>query len=73
MAQCQGTTRKGEQCRREARAGSRFCSIHVDQEVRSRSVPPREDAELEWDRDAVMKAALGFALIGVILLVRFRR
>lgn len=68
MAQCQGKTRKGERCKREARPDSAFCSIHQDQEIR----PPVDDAT-EWDTDAIMKAALGFALVGVILLFRLRR
>lgn len=70
MAQCQGITRKGERCRREARAGSPYCSIHQEQEIHSR---PRAGATEEWDRDAVLKAALGFALVGVILYLGIRR
>ena len=69
MAQCEGRTKKGEQCRRDARDGSSFCSIHQDQEVRARETP-RGD---EWDRDAIMAAALGFALVGVLLLFRVRK
>lgn len=69
MAQCQGTTRKGERCKREAGEGSAFCSIHVDQEVRARTIP----APQEWDRDALMKAAIGFGLVGAILFFRLRR
>ena len=69
MAQCQGKTKKGDQCRRDARDGSSFCSIHQDQEVRAREVPCGE----EWDREAIMAAALGFALVGVLLLFRIRR
>ncbi|HSG50001.1 MAG TPA: hypothetical protein VLA43_19410 [Longimicrobiales bacterium] len=69
MAQCQGRTRKGDQCKRDAREGSTFCSIHQDQEVRA----PSARECVEWDRDAVMKAAVGFALIGAILFFRLRR
>ncbi len=69
MAQCRGITRKGTQCRRDARSGSDFCSIHQDQAVRP--APVREP--IEWDRDALMKAALGFALVGAIILLRYRR
>ncbi len=68
MAQCEGKTKKGERCKRDAGAGSGFCSIHVDQEVRSRKEPTAE-----WDTDSIMKAALGFALVGAIFLFRFRR
>lgn len=69
MAQCQGRTRKGEQCKRDASEGAAFCNIHQDQAVRS----PKAHEAVEWDRDSVMKAALGFALIGAILFFRLRR
>jgi hypothetical protein len=69
MAQCQGTTRKGERCKRDATQGSPFCAIHVDQAVRARSAP----TSMEWDRDAIMKAAIGLAVVGAILFFRIRR
>ena len=69
MAQCRGTTKKGAQCQRDARADSDFCSIHQDQEVRARSTP----GDTEWDRDTVMKAALGFGLLAAIIFFRYRR
>lgn len=68
MAQCEGKTKKGERCKRDTRDGSSFCSIHVDQEIRARKEPSGE-----WDSDAIMKAAIGFALVGAIFLFRFRR
>lgn len=67
MAQCQGKTKKGERCKRDANDGP-FCSIHKDQAIR-----PRKEPSGEWDNDAIMKAAIGFALVGAILLFRFRR
>lgn len=69
MAQCQGTTRKGAQCKRDAADGSAFCSIHQDQAIR----PPGTQEDVEWDRDAMWAAALGFALVGAILFFRIRR
>lgn len=68
MAQCEGKTRKGARCKREAQSGSGFCSIHQDQEIRERTVH-----QTEWDRDAIIKTAVGFALVGAIFLFRFRR
>lgn len=68
MAQCEGQTKRGDRCKREAKADGSFCSIHLDQEVRARTEPTGE-----WDRDAILKAAVGFALVGVIFLIRFRR
>ncbi|MEM7413972.1 MAG: hypothetical protein AAF389_00660 [Gemmatimonadota bacterium] len=67
MARCHGTTKKGEQCKRGAPDDSPFCSIHQDQEVRPRKEPT------DWDTDAIMKAALGFAVVGAIFLIGFRR
>jgi hypothetical protein len=69
VAQCQGRTRKGEQCKRDAGEGSEFCGIHQDQAVRA----PAAREAVEWDKDSVMKAAVGFALIGAILFFRLRR
>jgi hypothetical protein len=68
VAQCEGKTKKGERCRREASDGSSFCSIHQDQEIRERTKPTGE-----WDTDAIMKAAIGFVLIGTLVLLRLRR
>lgn len=69
MTQCDGTTKKGDRCKREQRAGSAYCSIHQDQETRERS--PR--VEQVWDSDSLMKAAVGFGLVAAVLLFRFRR
>ena len=69
MTQCQGTTKKGDRCKREAREASAYCAIHQDQEVRERRMPPGE----EWDTEAIVKAALGLGLVAAIFLFRFRR
>ena len=68
MGQCEGKTKKGHRCKREAGDDASFCSIHQDQEVRARKAPTNE-----WDTDAIMKAALGFAVVGAIFLFRIRR
>jgi hypothetical protein len=69
VSQCQGTTKKGDRCKREAPKGSAFCAIHQDQEVRERKPPPAQ----EWDTEAIVKAAIGFGLVAAIFLFRFRR
>ena len=69
MTQCRGTTLKGDRCKREARPGSSFCSIHEDQAPAS----DRARGPSEWDTDAVLKTALGFALLGAIVLFRIKR
>ena len=68
MSQCEGTTKKGDRCKREARSGSPYCAIHQDQEIRART--PRDQV---WDSDSIVKAAIGFGLVAAIFLYRFRR
>ena len=70
MAQCRGVTKKGDRCKRDAKEGAEFCAIHLDQEVRKRETPPSKE---EWDRDDILKAALGFAVLGAIFFFRFRK
>ncbi len=68
MAQCRGSTKKGNRCKRDARGESPFCAIHQDQEIRA-----REPSELgEWDNDAIIKAVIGFAIIGLFFIMRRR-
>ena len=69
MTQCRGTTKRGDRCKREAGEGTTFCAIHQDQEVRERKAPTPQ----EWDKDAIVKAAIGFGLVAAIVLFRFRR
>ena len=68
MGQCEGTTKKGERCKRDAGSDSSFCAIHQDQEIR-----PRTHESEVWDKDSVVKAAVGFGLFAAIFLYRFRR
>lgn len=70
MTQCRGTTLKGERCRREAAEGSDYCSLHEGQ---NENASASDDARAEWDVDAIVKTALGFALIGAIVFFRIRR
>jgi hypothetical protein len=69
MAQCDGKTKKGDRCKRDARDGSSFCAIHQDQEIRARST----GSEAVWDSDSLVKVAVGFGLVAAIFLFRFRR
>jgi hypothetical protein len=69
MTQCAGRTQKGDRCKREARAGSAYCSIHLDQEATSRSQSEPKSRDPDW----MLKAALGMAAIAAIVLFRIRR
>jgi len=81
MTQCAGKTRRGERCRREAREGSAYCSIHVEQEAgaareASPKSEPKSKPRSEKSRDDpefVLKAALGLAALAAIVLFRIRR
>ena len=68
MTQCSGSTKKGDRCKRDARGGSPFCAIHQDQEIRTREPSERG----EWDKDAIVKAVIGFAIIGLFFMMRRR-
>jgi len=68
VAQCSGNTKKGDRCKRDAQGESRFCAIHQDQEIRARE--PNERGE--WDNDAIIKAVIGFAIIGLFFMMRRR-
>lgn len=39
MAKCQGTTKKGDRCKREALQDSQFCTTHADQELPEEAAP----------------------------------
>ncbi len=67
MTQCRGRTKQGQRCRREAAEGSDYCSLHQDQAEEA------SHEHEEWDVDAILKTALGFALIGAVVLFRIRR
>lgn len=69
MTQCAGKTQKGDRCKREAREGSAYCSIHLEQEAR----PQADRTRTEWTSDDLLKAAIGFGLIAAIVLLRIRR
>ncbi len=69
MTQCAGTTQKGERCKRDARDGSAYCAVHLEQEVR----PRPERSRAPWTTDDKLKAALGFGVLAALALFRFRR
>ena len=68
MTQCSGSTKKGDRCKRDAGGGSPFCAIHQEQEIRPRTPSERG----EWDKDAIVKAVIGFAIIGLFFMMRRR-
>ena len=53
MARCEGTTKSGERCRRQATGGSAYCSSH---EAQAQSEPD-PTVENESDRDGTEDAA----------------
>jgi hypothetical protein len=69
MGQCEGRTQKGERCKREARDGSPFCAIHMDQAER----PRRERPGPTWTSQDLLEAAIGFGVLAAIVFLRIRR
>jgi len=66
MAQCEGTTRSGEQCKREAQPDSRFCYLHQpDAEEPEGS----EEVQTELD-DLVPLLIAGAATLAFVLLFK---
>jgi len=61
-------SKKGEQCKRDASGSGSFCTIHLEQEIRART-----ELTGDLDKDAIMKAAIGFVIVGALFLFRFRR
>ncbi len=62
MAKCQGKTKSGAPCKRQAGEGSEYCSAHQ----------PAEDAEAAEAQDLtqdLMLIALGLAATGALFLV----
>ena len=67
MAKCQGTTRKGAECRLNAMKGSDFCAIHLTQDP---AAPSGREAieDLESRLSQTAKTVLGFVIVGGIIL-----
>lgn len=73
MAGCQGTTKKGTQCRRNALGGSDYCAIHFTQDP---NAPTGREAieELEGRLSETAKTVLGVAILaGIVLSALIKR
>lgn len=66
MARCQGTTRDGDQCKREARPDSDFCYLHGEPEEEG-ATESAEALELE---DFLPLLLAGAATIGFMLVFK---
>jgi len=63
VAQCKGTTKAGNQCRRSARDGSEYCAIHTE----TTDGPERQrQPEAPFDLSETGKVILGLVMIGAI-------
>ena len=70
MSRCEGTTRNGDQCKRDARAGSRFCHLHGGAEKTNteKEGDPAEET-LEWG-DLVPLLLAGAMAAGLLFFLR---
>ena len=65
MAKCQGKTKSGAQCKRQASEGSEYCSSHQPAE----DAEGAEGAEAQDLTQDLMLIALGLAATGALFLV----
>ena len=66
MARCEGVTQSGEQCKREAQEGSRFCYAHQPEAGDSET---RKSEDLEFD-DFVPILLAGAATLAFVLVFK---
>jgi hypothetical protein len=71
MARCEGTTRNGDQCKRDARPDSKFCYTHGAAEAESDATVEDEQSEviLEWE-DIKPLILVGAMAAGFFLFMR---
>lgn len=78
MSRCRATTKKGTRCKNPAMEGSEYCGVHA----RMHREGEGEDREASraggrrlWsgDLEDLTKAALGFALVGAVVLLAITR
>ena len=70
MARCDGTTRSGDQCKRDARPDSRFCHVHnpeKEQTAGGENAAAAEDLEL-LDLAPILLA--GIMAAGLVFLLK---
>jgi hypothetical protein len=70
MSRCEGTTRDGDQCKRDARPDSRFCYLHgTEEEGRAKAENDPVEEEMEWiDLTPILLA--GVLTAGFVFLFR---
>jgi len=69
MARCEGTTRSGEQCKREARPGSRFCYVHDPEREQTNAQEEEVTEELRFE-DFVPLILAGLMTAGMVLILK---
>ena len=66
MTQCEGTTKDGDQCKREAQSDSEFCHMHAPEPETDTQTC---DEPAEWE-DFVPLILAGAATVGFVLLFK---
>ncbi len=70
MARCEGTTRNGEQCKLDARPGSRYCHLHHPVEGENGENEAKAGtAGLDWD-DVLPLLLAGAVAAGLLFFLR---
>ena len=69
MSQCEGITKAGSRCKRQASPGQRFCSLHESSGSQEEAAQGAEAPEASENRDDWMHLFIGLAAAVVVLLV----
>ena len=70
MARCEGTTRSGDQCKRDARPESRFCYVHNPEEAPEPNGENEAAAEEFELLDLAPILLAGALTVGMVLLLK---
>jgi hypothetical protein len=69
MARCEGTTRNGDQCKRDAQPDSKFCYAHGAAETEATVEDEQSEVILEWE-DIKPLILVGAMAAGFFLFMR---
>jgi hypothetical protein len=69
MARCQGTTRAGDRCKREAQEGSRYCYTHEPKENEQKAAASEAEATADesLEMEEILPLVLGLLAAGLLV------
>ena len=70
MAQCQGTTKSGTRCKRDANEGGDYCGFHEDQAEAPNAEGASSDGSADRSTDLILVGAVAVALFALRRVLR---